>query len=167
MKIGDRVKDEYGGEGVLTAIQPQFDERFPGSRSQFLDWKEGCLVRLDGHERESWRYLVSIHPIVRSFPSGATRNNDQGKLDFEACLSPLALEAFAKYMHKHRGNPPRPDDDWQKGIPIESYMKSAWRHFFAVWRGHRGGKIEVDDLCGVLFNVQGMLHELLKGGERK
>ena len=104
--------------------------------------------------------------VVRLFPSGATRDTDQGKIDPEGFLSPLALEAFFKYMHKHRMQSDgtlRASDNWQKGIPVEAYMKSAWRHFFAVWRGHRGAGIAVDDLCALMFNVQGLLHELLKG----
>jgi hypothetical protein len=108
-------------------------------------------------------------PAVRLFPSGATRDTEDGKLDFEGFLSPLALEAFAMYMHRHRTQADgslRSSDNWQKGIPVEVYMKSAWRHFFAVWQGHRGEGIKTEDLCALLFNVQGLLHEtLMKGGE--
>ena len=107
---------------------------------------------------------------MRKFPSGATRNTDQGKIDPEGFLSAPALGAFFQYMNKHRTQADgqlRASDNWQRGFPIEVYMKSAWRHFFAVWRGHRGGKIEVDDLCATLFNIQGLLHETLKEGEGK
>jgi hypothetical protein len=102
---------------------------------------------------------------VRQFESGAIRDTDVGKLDFEGFLSPLVLERFAEYMNKHRiqsdGNL-RDSDNWQKGIPIAQYVKSLWRHFFAVWKGHRKGEIDEDDICGVLFNTMGMLHEILK-----
>jgi hypothetical protein len=103
---------------------------------------------------------------MRSFPGGATRNTDEGKLDFEGFLSPIALQAFAEYMHRHRVQADghiRASDNWQSGIPVDAYVKSAWRHFFAVWRGHRAGKIETDDLCALLFNIQGILHE---GGKK-
>lgn len=100
---------------------------------------------------------------MRTFPSGATRDNDDNKLDFEGFLSPFALETYAEYMHKHRiqadGNL-RESDNWQKGIPVEQYMKSLWRHFFAVWKGHRQGKIDQDDVCAMLFNGMGILHEI-------
>ncbi len=102
---------------------------------------------------------------IRVFLSGATRDTEAGKIDFEGFLSPLALEAFGRYMQKHQtqsDGTPRSSDNWQKGIPTEAYMKSAWRHFFAVWRGHRSTGISVDDLCALLFNVQGLLHENLK-----
>lgn len=107
---------------------------------------------------------------VRSFPSGATRDTDQGKIDPEGFLSPVALDAFFAYMHKHRTQSDgslRSSDNWQKGIPVDAYMKSAWRHFFTVWRGYRGAGVQTEDLCALLFNVQGLLHEHLKGGERK
>jgi len=105
---------------------------------------------------------------MRQFETGATRNLDADKLDFEGFLSPLALEEFAKYMHKNRvqadGNL-RDSDNWQKGIPIDAYMSSMWRHFFDTWKRHRGLEThedQISNLCGLMFNVQGMLHELLK-----
>ena len=39
---------------------------------------------------------------MRTFDTGATRDTDSDKLDFDGFLSPLALEAFAEYMHRHR-----------------------------------------------------------------
>lgn len=105
---------------------------------------------------------------VRTFDTGANRDKDEGKLDFEGFLSPLVLEAFATYMNFNRSladGSTRASDNWQKGIPVDVYVKSAWRHFFSAWRIHRGwGASEtlVWALCGVLFNVQGWLHELLK-----
>lgn len=105
---------------------------------------------------------------MREFETGATRDSEDGKLDFEACLSPFALERFAEYMRKqrHTANGLRADDNWQKGIPPEAYMKSMWRHFHEAWKLHRAGIIDQrqmeDALCGVLFNAQGYLHELLR-----
>lgn len=101
---------------------------------------------------------------TRTFVTGATRDTDEGKLDFEGFLSPFALQAYAEYMHKHRVQSDgslRASDNWQKGIPVEQYVKSLWRHFFAVWKGWRQGKIEVEDVCALLFNGMGVLHELV------
>lgn len=112
---------------------------------------------------------------MRTFETGATRDTDQNKLDFEGFLSPLVLERFAQYMDKHRyqadGNV-RDSDNWQKGIPMTAYMKSGWRHFFDWWKLHRASLAEALDpqsedlleeaLCAELFNVQGYLHEHLK-----
>ena len=105
---------------------------------------------------------------MREFETGATRNKDEDKLDFEGFLSPLALEEFAKYMHKNRlqaDGKLRDSDNWQKGIPTDAYMSSMWRHFFDTWKRHRGLETpedQISNLCGLMFNVQGMLHELLK-----
>ena len=113
-------------------------------------------------------------PTVRTFETGAIRNLEHNKLDYEGFLSPLAVEAFAKYMHHHRKLPDgsmRSSDNWQKGMPLDCYMKSAWRHFFDWWKLHRGLKatdengnpVTIEEmLCALLFNVQGYLHELKK-----
>lgn len=105
---------------------------------------------------------------VRRFETGATRDLDESKLDFEGFLSPLVVKRFAEYMHTNRRLPDgsvRDSDNWQKGIPKAAYMKSGWRHFFDWWSEHRGIStregIELA-LCGLLFNVAGYLHEHLK-----
>jgi hypothetical protein len=105
---------------------------------------------------------------VRTFPTGATRNVETTKLDYEGFLSPLALRRYAEYMHKHRvqsDGSTRDSDNWQKGIPIASYMKSMWRHFMDVWMSYRGyQEMSEEELCALFFNVQGMLHERVKAG---
>ena len=110
---------------------------------------------------------------IRTFDSGATRTSEEGKYDYEGFLSPLALERFAAYMHKHRQQADgtmRPSDNWQKGIPLDSYAKSAFRHFFEFWKAHRGLEVKEDieeSLAALLFNVQGYLHELLQKRRRE
>ena len=77
-------------------------------------------------------------------------------------------------MHTHRIQADgglRASDNWQKGIPLDAYMKSLLRHVMDLWLIHRGNEV-IDPatgalvsrdqaLCGVLFNTQGYLHELL------
>ena len=109
---------------------------------------------------------------VRTFGTGATRDTDEGKYDYEGFLSPLVLERYARYMHKCRFQSDgtiRAGDNWQKGIPLEQYMKSAHRHFMDWWMWHRdetedGAEIkDVEEmLCALLFNVMGYLHVLRK-----
>ncbi len=105
---------------------------------------------------------------MRKFPTGATRNTTKGKFDYEGFLSPVVLERFAKYMHKHRtqaDGQTRDSDNWQKGMPKDVYIKSMFRHFFDVWKQHRGLKGEEDleeSLSALLFNVMGYLFETLK-----
>jgi hypothetical protein len=71
-------------------------------------------------------------------------------------------------MHRHRIQPNgelRNSDNWQKGIPLEAYMKSLWRHFMDVWLLHRGYTAEQEleeSLTAMMFNTEGYLHEILK-----
>jgi hypothetical protein len=107
-------------------------------------------------------------PVLREFASGANRDTAEGKFDYDGFVSPLMIEAFGTYMHFNRQLPDgslRDSDNWQLGIPIDVYRKSLWRHWFDVWRSLRGYKIKENiiwALCGVIFNCQGILHELLK-----
>lgn len=81
---------------------------------------------------------------IRKFESGATRDSDTEKLDYEGFLSPLVLYRFAQYMNAHRkqsNGELRLSDNWQKGIPKNEYMKSLWRHEMDVWAIHRGYKV--------------------------
>lgn len=105
---------------------------------------------------------------MRQFTTGATRDTDKDKLDFEGFLSPAVLQRYAEFMHKNRvqadGNL-RGSDNWQKGIPKDAYMKSLTRHFMDVWLSHRGeeGRDDIETaLCAVMFNSMGLLFELLK-----
>lgn len=103
---------------------------------------------------------------MRTFETGATRDTDEGKLDFEAFFSPLVLERYAEYMHLCRtqsdGNL-RAGDNWQNGMPKKVYMKSGWRHFFRWWCCHRGLKQGIQTaICALIFNAMGYLYELLK-----
>jgi len=105
---------------------------------------------------------------MREFETGATRDNDDTKNDYEGFLSPLVIEAYGNYMTKHRKQADgklRDSDNWQKGMPKDCYMKSGWRHFMDWWKWHRGipaGEALIDALCALMFNVMGYLHETLK-----
>lgn len=106
--------------------------------------------------------------MTRTFETGATRDSEDGKLDYDGFLSPLVLQRYAEYMHTHRQQPDgalRDSDNWQKGIPRTAYMKSGWRHFVSWWSLHRGGTASEsleDALCALIFNASGYLHEHLK-----
>jgi hypothetical protein len=110
---------------------------------------------------------------MREFATGATRDSEDGKLDYEGFLSPLALKRYAEYMHQHRHQADgklRDSDNWQKGMPRQCYIKSLFRHFMDFWFNHRGHAaydpkrdcaIEIDEtLCAILFNAFGYLHEI-------
>lgn len=113
---------------------------------------------------------------IRKFDTGATRSPDAGRYDPEGFFSPLVFERFCEYMQSHRlqtDGTLRASDNWQKGLPKSTYMKGMWRHFLHLWKRHRGwhvndrlaGKDTEEDLCALLFNVQGYLHEVLKQQE--
>lgn len=83
-------------------------------------------------------------------------------------------------MHEHRVQKDgtlRASDNWQKGIDLDVYVKSAWRHFFDLWKIHRGLKAvspedghEIDAIeacCALMFNIQGFAHETKKAMEKK
>jgi hypothetical protein len=120
---------------------------------------------------------------MRTFSTGATRDTEDGKLDFDGFLSPDAMLAFARYMHRHRRQSDgtlRAGDNWKKGIPLSAYRKSMWRHFFDVWQMSQDlneaadlikkgdDLIELEEaLCALLFNVQGVLHDVARRNKAK
>jgi hypothetical protein len=115
---------------------------------------------------------------MREFDSGATRDTDVGKNDYEGFLSPIVIEAFGNYMTKHRVQADgklRDSDNWQKHFGDKHFdvcMKSLWRHFLDMWFIHRGytrmdkqtGKeITMEDaLMAILFNIMAYTDKLLK-----
>lgn len=105
---------------------------------------------------------------IREFHTGATRDTDEGKRDYEAFLSPLVIRAYGHHMMRHQvqsNGQRRESDNWQKGIPMGAYMKSMWRHFldvWSIWRGYSSKDTLEVALCALFFNVHGMLHEHLK-----
>lgn len=108
---------------------------------------------------------------LRKFETGATRDGADDKYDYEAFLSPLVLEKFAEYMHRHRflaDGTVRDGDDWQKGFGDKHYdvcAKSAWRHFHAFWKAHRGYVTDEtieDSMMALLFNIMAYMHRMLE-----
>lgn len=116
---------------------------------------------------------VQDNGVTRQFETGASRDTGEGKLDFEGFLSHEVLVEFAKYMHENRSmadGSVRDSDNWQKGMPLEVYMKSAWRHFVEWWSLHRvdqrGSEAQIRALCAMMFNVQGYMLEALRANRR-
>jgi len=119
---------------------------------------------------------------MRKFETGATRDSDENKLDYEGFLHPAVLEAFSAYMHTHRKQADgslRSSDNWQKGIPRDAYRKSLLRHVMTAWKLWRGWTVEPESiggvmraptmlecLCGILFNTQGLILEDMKQTQR-
>lgn len=115
---------------------------------------------------------------MQTFGTGATRNDDKAKFDFEGFLHPEALHAYGEYMHSHRKQRDgsiRDSDNWQKGIPFRKYAKSLVRHVFDLWRMERGFSAINPDTgqqhtkqelcCAIVFNALGYLKELVDPAE--
>jgi len=107
---------------------------------------------------------------MREFDTGATRDSDENKLDYEGFFNPFVLQRYAEYMHKHRKQADgkmRASDNWQKGMPREVYMKSLLRHVFEVWQLHRCEPYDLEEiverLCATVFNAFGYIHQIIEG----
>jgi hypothetical protein len=122
----------------------------------------------DGQDDGRTSFIVKCKKEGRNFSTGAYRDTEEGKFDYEGFLSPIVLEEFAKYMDKHRKQSDgriRASDNWQLGQPKDTYMKSGFRHFMDWWLEHRGYESRdgmKEALSALMFNVMGYLHELLK-----
>lgn len=112
--------------------------------------------------------------MVRQFTTGANRDANDDKLDYEGFLSPIVLQEYAKYMHKNRflkDGSIRDSDNWQNlfGETVEEHsnvcIESLFRHFMDLWLLHRGyeARESIDDaLNGLMFNTMAYYHGLLK-----
>lgn len=110
---------------------------------------------------------------VRLFSTGATRSDDGDRPLYTGYFSPLVMQRYGSFMTRHRVQADgglRDPDNWQRGMPLSSYLDGLFRHFVHLWLRHEALPVQdpkaeptiQDDLCAVLFNAQGMLHEILK-----
>jgi len=106
---------------------------------------------------------------MRTATTGATRDDNDAKLDYFKFFSVVAFHAYCTYMFGKRTQPDgnlRNADNWQKGMPRHWYCESAERHLLDVvyhTKGHP--ELAQEDLetalCALLFNTQALLHEVL------
>ena len=117
------------------------------------------------------RKMKKMKNKMRKFDTGATRNIEEGKIDYEGFLSPIVLEAFGKYMDFHRvqaDGTVRDSDNWQKLFGEKHYdvcVKSLLRHVMDLWlfhRGFKGRETKEAALGGILFNAMAYWYKLLK-----
>ena len=132
----------------------------------------GTKRKLDPQTIETTHADDLVVVTLREFDSGATRDTAEGKPEYGGFLSPLVLQRFGEYMHKHREQSDgslRASDNWQKGIPVRVYLESLLRHVMDIWLyrlgfGKRAKESYEEALCAALFNIQGLLFEELKEG---
>jgi hypothetical protein len=159
-------------------------EFYPPDYNKPTTWQEwgeqggpipGQIVKKDSietwqqHNREMKEHTENL---IRKFSTGATRDTAEGKYEYNGFNSPLVEKRFAEYMHLHRKQSDgqlRSSSNWKKGLPIDTYIQSMHRHFMDLWLHTDGFKkeaVEKEDiesiLCAIRFNVNGMLHEILK-----
>jgi hypothetical protein len=113
---------------------------------------------------------------MRVFDTGASRTKGD-KLSYARALSVQVLERYMQYLRLHRELPDgnkREFDNWKLGIPKENYIDSLMRHTVDTVRKFHDLSVPEDasleDLCcAVMFNVTGLLFELLveKSGNRE
>lgn len=176
------MKKEMGPQYQACATPPLKATQVAGQVTA-RDMKQHIAIAIERDEDKPYHGVIppptkynkemdkqQTQPYYRKFETGATRDLDDSKLDYEGFLSPAVLEAFAQYMHTKRQMPDgsvRDSDNWQKGIPLEAYMKSMMRHVMDVWLHHRGrSDLALEPLetalMALIFNVQGYAHETLK-----
>lgn len=149
-----------------------------GKNATWKSWDKIRQGHLEGWDifsekgiRKELETLSNDEKTIRQFETGATRDTDLNKNDYEGFICPLVMERFGDYMTKHRfqsdGNI-RESDNWQNLFGdkhLDVCMKSGFRHFHAWWKAHRGYKTEEtieDSICALIFNAQAYLHKLLK-----
>ena len=171
-----RIKKRYGTGNVVLEPRPKtYDLTTPEETTRQALWQaqddlmDVPMPKVDN--ATGGNYDAPSTAPIRVFNTGATRDTEDGKLDYVGFLSPWVLECFAEYMHKCRFLPDgtlRSSSNWRKGIPKDAYLSSMARHFIAVWKGSQAsemGQVWADperDLCALLFNVMGLLHEHLR-----
>lgn len=98
----------------------------------------------------------------REFDTGAKRDEDLSKLDFEGFLHPLVLKRYCEHMNKFRimrDGSVRSTDNWQQLFGDKHYdvcMKSLMRHAMDMWMEHRGIPSREGmeaAINGILFNA--------------
>lgn len=107
---------------------------------------------------------------IRKFDSGATRSNNEGKLDYFRFNHPLVEKVWAEYMHKHRkqeNGELRDGNNWWKGWSKETSAESLIRHIKDIelhlaGYPHEATETLEDSICASIFNLKALLLQVLK-----
>lgn len=97
---------------------------------------------------------------IRKFEGGAIRDSERGKEDYIETISWIAFRRYAQYMTKCKER--YGSGNFKKHIPIDAYERSLVRHlqkYLANKYEEQDLEKESDHLCGMLFNIFGILHE--------
>ena len=97
---------------------------------------EGFVIKDSGERRE--------------FETGAVRDMSAGKGRFDL-LPPEAIFAYATHMEN--GCEKYGDRNWEKGIPLSSFLDSALRHLFKYLMGMK----DEDHLVAAFWNIGNLI----------
>jgi len=95
----------------------------------------------------------------REFSTGAVRDAAAQKSRVEL-ISPFALVRLGHWLRL--GAEKYDDRNWEKGIPISSFVASGLRHLLAIMER----KTDEDHEAAVMFNAMGIIHtrEMIRRG---
>ena len=98
---------------------------------------------------------------VQRFPTGAVRSDKTGRGRFDL-IDPFSLERLAK-CYEGGCKPPYGERNWERGIPLSSFVSSLLRHLTAYMKGDRSE----DHPAAIAFNVFGVMRfeELIRLGK--
>lgn len=85
-------------------------------------------------------------PEMGKFKSGAIREDKTGKGRCDL-LPMCSLERLSKYFEKCLDQ--HPERNWEKGIPMHSFLDSGIRHLFK----YMDGQTDEDHLCAAAWNI--------------
>ena len=94
----------------------------------------------------------------REFETGAVRDIQTGKGRYDL-LSPIAIKRLAQHMEN--GAAKYSDRNWEKRIPIHSFVDSAIRHLFNYLDGDK----TEDHLAAAMWNCHCAIHTEVKKTE--
>lgn len=97
---------------------------------------------------------------MRTFNTGAVRDDETDKEDYVETISWIAMKRFARFMTAKKEK--YGEGNFKKGIPISSYERSLMRHIQKYLENkYEGGTVEVeeDHLSACVFNLFGIMHE--------
>lgn len=119
-------------------------------------------------------YETREERAMRTFETGATRNNDPERVEWVKMLSLPAMFEYAKYMRAHRqqadGNL-REYDNWKGmngrgGFPLNDVVESLMRHTLDLAALDAGVEPmrecdKKEACCAIIFNAMSYLHTIL------
>ena len=96
------------------------------------------------------KFIVKDSGYRQKFDTGAHRDTSEGKGRFDL-LPCEAITRLAK--HFEAGAKKYSDDNWRKGIPLNRYLDSAFRHLYKFMDGQR----DEDHAIAAAWNILCMI----------